>query len=317
MARKIFSAIDMGTNSFHMIIVEIKKDGSFKYLDKEREVVRLAAGSEGSLGEISEEDIQKTIYLLNNFKQLADYYHSMPRAVATSAIREARNKAYFIERVKAETGVSIEVIDGKHEAGLIYLGMNMALSLRNKNAVSFDIGGGSTEIIYSQSGEIKFVESLKLGAVRLSKMFFPNHILTEKNISECRSYIENIFNKHPIPYQDMKYDTAVGASGTIQSVAFIISSLNKKKPPKSMNNFVITADDFQMVLNEVLNKKTTDERLSIRGMEAKRADILPAGLLILEYIFKVFGINELGISEFALREGIIIDSFNNYLKSKS
>ncbi|MBK6912969.1 MAG: hypothetical protein IPH11_04615 [Ignavibacteriales bacterium] len=136
-------------------------------------------------------------------------------------------------------------------------------------------------------------------------------------MSECRSYIENIFNKHPIPYQDMKYDTAVGASGTIQSVAFIISSLNKKKPLKSMNNFVITADDFQMVLNEVLNKKTTDERLSIRGMEAKRADILPSGLLILEHIFKVFKIDEMRISEFALREGIIIDSYNNYLNSKS
>ncbi len=317
MARKIFSAIDMGTNSFHMIIVEIKKDGSFKYLDKEREVVRLAAGSEGSLGEISEEDIQKTIYLLNNFKQLADYYHSKPRAVATSAIREARNKAYFIERVKAETGISIEVIDGKHEAGLIYLGMNMALNLKNKNAISFDIGGGSTEIIYSQAGEIKFVESLKLGAVRLSKMFFPNHILTEKNINECRNYIENIFNKHPIPYQDMNYDTAVGASGTIQSVAFIIAAAKKKKLPKSMNDFIITSNYFQMVLTEVLNKTTTQERLAIPGMEAKRADILPSGLLILEHIFKVFKIDEMRISEFALREGIIIDSYNNYLNSKS
>jgi len=311
-----FSAIDMGTNSFHMIIVEIRKDGSFKYLDKEREVVRLATGSERSMGEISEADIQKTIYLLNNFKQLADYYHSQPRAVATSAIREAQNKVYFIERVKAETGLSVEVIDGKQEAGLIYLGMNMALDLKDKNAISFDIGGGSTEIIYSKAGEIKFVDSLKLGAVRLSKMFFPDHILTDKNINECSRYIQNIFNEHSIPYKDVNYEVAVGASGTIQSVAFILAAKNKMKLPKSMNDFVISADDFQMVMNEVLNKRTTDERLSIPGMEDKRADILPAGLLILEYIFKVFGINEMRISEFALREGIIIDSYNKYLKLK-
>lgn len=315
MARKVFSAIDMGTNSFHMIIVEIKSDGSFKYLDKEREVVRLAAGSDEGLGDISEEEIQKTIYILNNFKKLADHYHSKPRAVATSAIREARNKDYFIERVETETGISIEVIDGKHEAKLIYLGMNLALNLKNKDAISFDIGGGSTEIIYSKSGEIKFVESMKLGAVRLSKMFFPNHILTEKNIYNCRSHIKNLFNEYSIPFSDLKYDTAVGASGTIQSVAFIISSLNKKRMLKLMNDFVITADDLQIVLSEVLNKRTTEDRISIPGMEAKRADILPAGLLILEHIFNVFKIDEMRISEFALREGIIIDSYNNYLKS--
>lgn len=315
MTRKIFSAIDMGTNSFHMIIVEIKNDGSFKYLDKERVVVRLASGSEGGLGEISEEDIQKTIYLLNKFKKRAEYYNSKPRAVATSAIREAGNKAYFVERVKSAAGISIEVIDGKHEAELIYLGLNQALNLKNKNAVSFDIGGGSTEIIYSKSGEIKFVESLKLGAVRLSKMFFPNHILTQKNIYECRNHIKNIFSENAIPFSDMKYDTAVGASGTIQSAAFIIAALKNKKLPASMNNFVITADDFQTVLSEVLNKRTTEDRISIPGMEAKRADILPAGLLILEHIFNVFKIDEMRISEFALREGIIIDSYNNYLKS--
>lgn len=317
MARKRFSAIDMGTNSFHMIIVEIKKDGSFKYLDREREVVRLAAGSAGGLGEISEEDIQKTIYLLNNFKQLTDYYHSQPRAVATSAIREAHNKDYFVERIKSGTGITVEIIDGRSEAELIYLGIEKALNLKDKNAISFDIGGGSTEIIYSQAGKIKFVESLKLGAVRLSKMFFPDHILTEKNINECRNYIENIFNDHSIPYSEMKYDTAVGASGTIQSVAFIIAAAIKRKLPKSMNDFIITSNYFQMVLSEVLNKKTTSERLAIPGMEDKRADILPAGLLILEFIFKIFDIDEMRISEFALREGIIIDSYNNYLKSKS
>lgn len=315
MTPKIFSAIDMGTNSFHMIIVEIKEDGSFKYLDKEREVVRLAAGSEGRLDEISEEEIQKTIYLLNNFKQLADYYHSKPRAVATSAIREARNKNYFIDRVKVETGIEVEVIDGKHEAELIYLGIDKALGLNKKNAICLDIGGGSTEVIYSQAGNINFVDSLKLGAVRLSKMLFPEHILTVKNINECRSYIEKIFNEHSIPYQNMKYDAAIGASGTIQSVAFIISSLNKEKPPKTMNDFVITADDFRIVLNEVLNRKTKDERLAIPGMEAKRADILPVGLLILEHIFKVFRIDEMRISEFALREGIIIDSYNKYIST--
>ena len=183
--RKRIAAIDMGTNSFHLIIVEMREDGSIKFLDREREFIRLGSELGEDLSFISEGETAKAISVLQNFSSIAKYYKADIRAVSTSAVREAKNKNNFIDEVFKQTGIKVETIEGTEEAKLIFLGMKNALPLNDKSVLGIDIGGGSTEFIYGVNGIPVYAESVKVGAVRLSKKFFPDFIITESSIKDC------------------------------------------------------------------------------------------------------------------------------------
>lgn len=171
--KKRIAAIDMGTNSFHLIIVEINKNGDLKLLDKEREFIRLGSESGNELNFISDNETGKAISILKKFTTLAKFHEAEIRAVSTSAIREAKNKKDFVKNVFDETGIRVETIVGTEEAKLIFLGMKNALPIGDKKVLGIDIGGGSTEFIFGVNEKIDFAESVKVGAVRLSKKFFP------------------------------------------------------------------------------------------------------------------------------------------------
>lgn len=308
MASKYIAAIDMGTNSFHLVIVQVKENGTFKVVDREREVIRLGSSQGKDLSFIAAEELDNALKIMRRFKKLAEYYKAPIRAIATSAVREARNKDDFIQSVKELTSIKVEVIDGKHEAELIFAGANKALKLSDKNTLCIDIGGGSTEIIFGKDGKPVFAASVKAGAVRLSKKFFPNYILTEETIRECEQYAENEIKAEPGISFNKKYELAVGASGTIQSVAAMIYYYREGKRAKVLNGFSFTKDELLKIADEVLSKKTLEERLKIKGIEEKRADIIPAGLIILRQIFRLFKIENMTVSDFALREGIILET---------
>ncbi len=301
------AAVDMGTNSFHLIIVKLKKDGSFKIIDREKEVIRLGSHEGKNLSLISPDETANAIKILSRFKKLAQYYDAKMRAVATSAVRESHNQDEFINAVFKSTGIEVEVIKGHHEAELIYRGAKKALSIENKKVLCIDIGGGSTEFVFGNNGKPVFAESVKIGAVRLSKRFFPDFLITDEAVKECEKYIEDhLSSKHNLQI-DEKYDFAVGSSGTIQSVASMINSLKTNKPIGKLNGFSFSKKELSLIVNLVMSKKTTDERLMIKGMEPKRADIIPAGLLILKKAFELFKLTKITVSEFALREGIILE----------
>ncbi|MCU0413767.1 MAG: hypothetical protein MUE91_05085, partial [Ignavibacteriaceae bacterium] len=144
---KCIAAVDMGTNSFHLIIVQVKSDGSFKVIDREREVIRLGSHKGKEFTWISEGEMEKAIDVLKDFGKIAQFYKAELRAIATSAIREAKNKSEFIDRMFEETGINVEAVDGKTEAELIYLGVQHALDVDDKRILCVDIGGGSTEFL--------------------------------------------------------------------------------------------------------------------------------------------------------------------------
>ncbi len=307
MSYKYLAAIDIGTNSFHMIIAKILDDGSFRIVDREREVIRLASLTGNNLSLIEEEEILRAIRILKKFKKVAIFYNAGIQARATSAVREAINKDEFIKRVFAETEIQIETINGSEEARLIYLGISKALPLHDKKSLCIDIGGGSTEFVLADKGNIIYAESVKIGAVRLSKKFFDDYILTENSIRECSDYAgQQILSNRNINFKE-NFDVAVGSSGTIESVAAMSAAKNKWEAEKSLNNFVYSKQDLEEVADIILEKKTSKERLKIKGLEAKRADIIPGGVIILKKIFEIFSIEKITISEFALREGIIMD----------
>jgi exopolyphosphatase/guanosine-5'-triphosphate,3'-diphosphate pyrophosphatase len=307
MKQGVIAAIDMGSNSFHMIIVEIKKD-SFKIIEKEREVIRLGIWKEGGEKKIPEEEIIHAISILKKFRLLANTYKARIIAVATSAIRDSSNKKEFIDRIFSATGIIVEVITGTREAELIFSGINKALDIGGKNSLCLDIGGGSTELIYSNSGKIVFAESFKLGAVRLTKKFFPDYVLAKHSVTDCFSYIEDQFRENKNISFNVPFKIAAGSSGTIQNAASIIHYGKTNKLLRKINGFHFSASELMEMTDFVLSCKTTRERLRIGGIEGKRADILPAGLLILNKVFELFNIRELVVSQYALREGIVLST---------
>ena len=305
---KCIAAVDMGTNSFHLIIVQVKSDSSFKIIDREREVIRLGSHKGKEFTWISEGEMEKAVDVLRDFGKIAQFYKADIRAIATSAIREAKNKNEFIDRVYEETGITVEAVDGRTEAELIYLGVQNALDVQDKRIFCVDIGGGSTEFLLGENGDSEFAESIKIGAVRLSKMFFPDFQLTDSGIEMCRDYIKDKLNSNSTLHPNHRFEMVVGSSGTIVAAASIISFRRNGKFKKTMNGFTFTSDEIFQLTADVLKCKSPVDRLFIEGMEIKRADIIPAGLLILSEIFLKFQLKEMTVSENALREGIIIDT---------
>ena len=306
MQNKNYAAIDIGTNSFHLIIVKVKENVALTILDREKEVIRLGSQKGNELSHISEEEIDKGLSILKSFKKLADVYNAKVHAVATSAVREAENKKDFLDKVLIETGIKIEVINGRKEAEYIYRGVRKALHYKNKKLLCFDIGGGSTEYILGFNDKIIYGESIKIGAVRLSKKFFPDFLLNEDAIEKCKQYIEHEVKSNKEINFNESFDYAVGASGTILAIAGIINFNRNEKKLKSLNGFIFSKEELREVTNKILEKKTPGERINIEGMEYKRADIIPAGLLILQKSFEIFNIKEMIISEYALREGVVL-----------
>ena len=305
---KCIAAVDMGTNSFHLIIVQVKSDGSFKIIDREREVIRLGSHKGKEFSWISEGEIEKAIDVLKDFAKIAQFYKADVRAIATSAVREARNREEFINRVYETTGITVEAVNGRNEAELIYRGVQHALDVSENKVLCIDIGGGSTEFLLGEHGIYEFAESIKIGAVRLSKLFFPDYNLSDSGIENCKMYIREKLKAFSVVHSEFSYDVAIGTSGTIVAAASIISFRRTGKFKKSLNGFSFSASEAFELTSDVLKCKSPVDRLFIEGMEIKRADIIPAGLLILSEIFRTLKLKNMTVSENALREGIIIDT---------
>lgn len=304
---KKIAAIDIGTNSFHLIVVEVKENGKVKFLDRERYFLRLGTGIKDGKSFISDDDFYQSITALKKFASIVKYHNAEVRAVATSAVREASNNSEFVKRVMQETGITVEIIDGKTEANLIFNGMKNALQVKDKSVLGIDIGGGSTEFIYAVDEKIQFAESVNVGAVRLSKMFFQDYVINDEAVKNCEEYVADqiLSNKNII--NDFELDFAIGSSGTVDTICLVKQFKIDGKATQRLNAYEFTIEEFNRIYNEIINLKTSDERMKVSGIEAKRADVIPAGLIILKQVFKIFKIKKMVLSEFALREGVVFD----------
>jgi exopolyphosphatase/guanosine-5'-triphosphate,3'-diphosphate pyrophosphatase len=306
--KKNLVAIDVGTNSFHLVAAEINPaNGRFKILGKEKEVVRLGSGST-DMKHLSEEAMRRGIVVLKRFRAVADAYRSDVRAIATSAVREATNRQEFQRRVRSETGIRIEIASGFEEARLIHLGVLQALPVFNKNILLIDIGGGSTEFLVGQKRKILFSNSLKLGAVRMTERFFRSDHIDRKAIDECREYVRGLLAPCVREIKKHQFEVCVGTSGTINILARIISARNGKDSESPMNGYVFTRAELLQVVEEILQASTTEQRMDIEGMDVSRVDIISAGAVILEQIMLALKIKTVTVSDYSLREGIILDS---------
>lgn len=302
---KNIAAIDIGSNSFHMIIAKIDVSGKLKIIERTRKVLRL--NDFGESNTISNDAIKKAIDQLTIFKKSAQKYNAKIKAVATSAVREAKNKDDFLSQVFNKTQIPIEVINGKREAELIYLGIQKAIKIKQETVLCIDIGGGSTEIILATGDKIKLTESLNIGTVRLTKIFFQNNVLNEKNITFCKNYLNKETSEIISKIKTLKIDLVVGTSGTITAIALIKKALRNEAINKyEINGISFTDKDLYEIENKILSAKTIDAREKIKGLEKKRVDVIPAGVIILRTFFDSLKLKKLTVSGFALKEGIVV-----------
>ncbi len=306
---KHLAAIDIGTNSFHLIVAKVNEDGSFDIIDREKEVIRLGEGSSGDIKKIKPDAMQRAENALKRFKGIADSHNADIRAVATSAVRESTNKEEFM-KMADNLNVEVEVVSGIEEARLIYLGMLKAAPVFDKRVLCVDIGGGSTEFLLGEKGQVLYANSLKLGAVRLTQMFFPDYQIKKSLIKVCKNWVEGTIYPVAREIKKLGFEECIGSSGTILSAGNMAVTRREETSLTGsiLNNAFISKDEVNKIAEEILKTKSLEDRKNIKGLDEKRADIIPAGVIILQTIFEQFEIEEIRLSDYALREGIIIDS---------
>jgi exopolyphosphatase / guanosine-5'-triphosphate,3'-diphosphate pyrophosphatase len=308
------AAIDLGTNSFHLVIADTKPDGTFTVVESEKEMVRLGeSGNDMKL--LTPEAIERGIVALRRFRSIiAARKAETIKVVGTSALREAENRDQFIKLARVEAGIEVEVIGGFEEGRLIYLGALQAVSAFEKRALVIDIGGGSAEFVVGLKGEVKYVNSLKLGAIRLTRKFKLTEKPSTKQVIECRKLIAGELAIPSRAIRQLGYECSIGCSGTIESVASMISAIREGSTGANdrLNNFTFDHHDVQSVVETLLSAGTLDQRKKIAGLDAKRADIILGGALVLQESMRLLDIEKMTISSYALREGVIYDEIQRH-----
>ena len=315
----ILAAIDIGTNSVHMVIVKIDATlPSFSIIGKEKDTVRLGEFCEDT-GNLTEEAMGRCVASLKRcLKIAANFRADDVVAVATSAVREAGNGQDFIERVKAEIGLPINLISGTEEARRIYLGVISGMELKGKPHAMIDIGGGSTEIVLGCGGPYDFLSSSKVGAVRLTARFVTTDPLSKKEFEYLRAYIRGVLEptidqlkrklarrrqQGKIPNDPLKL---IGTSGTIECIAILNAMRTLGTEPDPLNGYKFTYDELSEWIDR-LRKMSYKQRLALSGMSDRRAEIIVSGAIVLQVAMELLEVSEIKICERALREGVVVD----------
>ncbi|CAM3490836.1 exopolyphosphatase [Halomonas sp. AOP12-C2-37] len=294
-----FAAIDLGSNSFHLLVANYQHE-RLQVVARLGEKVQLAAGLDDD-GLLNEAAIQRALDCLGRFAPfLSDIPYGNLRIVGTNALRDARNSQAFIERAEAQLGHAIEIIAGREEARLIYLGAAHALA-ENGRRLIVDIGGGSTEFIIGEAFEPKALESLRMGCVTFSRRFFPDGELNEKRMRRAEIAALSELANIQRPYQRLGWDDPVGSSGTIKAAASVLHAYGD-----TPHEGVITRSGLKKLRERLLKCKQLD-KVELDGLKADRAKVFPAGVAILGAIFEAFDLTQMRFADGALREGVLYD----------
>jgi exopolyphosphatase/guanosine-5'-triphosphate,3'-diphosphate pyrophosphatase len=307
----ILAAIDIGTNSVHMVVVKIKADlPAFSIIAREKETVRL--GDRDPLtGNLTLAAMERAKNALQRCQEIAKSLNAQPIiAVATSATREAPNGREFVRQIETELGLPVNLISGQEEARRIYLGVLSGIEFNQTPHVIIDIGGGSTELILGDSHEPRTLSSTKIGAVRLIAEFVTTNPISDNEFTYLQAFIRGQIER---PIDDIKAHIQigespkmVGTSGTIETLANLLNRDKNGNIPTRVHGCQIHFQDLRQLINR-LRRMTIAERSEIPGMSDRRSEIIIPGALILQETMTMLGITDLTVCERSLREGVIVD----------
>lgn len=297
----ILAAVDLGSNSFHMIVARVSDDGSLKIIDRIKEMVRLGAGLDDK-NTLIESAQQKALACLERFGQrLQGIPADNVRVVGTNTLRKAKNSAHFISLAQKKLGHSIHIISGMEEARLVYLGVSHTVfSNHDKKRLVIDIGGGSTETIIGSKFNPILMESLFMGCVSITKKFFSDGNITKKQLKKADIFARQELERISFPFCKLGWKQVIGTSGSIRSIANVIREEQFEEELK------ITDAAMQQIKTRLIDAKTI-EHLHLKGLSQERHPVFIGGFVVLNAIIKSLNINEIDISDGALREGLLYD----------
>ncbi len=302
----VVAFMDIGTNSVRLLVVRVRPNHSFSVLNRQKEVVRLGEREFGD-PKLRPEAMDRAVLVIRRFAELANSLGADEiQAVATSSAREARNKDEFLRRVRREAGVTVRTISGREEARLIYLGVSSGIHMGKSRVLFIDIGGGSTELILADQHKAAVLESMRVGAVRLTSRFLegdPGAVDEE----EFASIVRHVEQVGAIPLKRLarrRVDFAVGSSGTIENLADVAS--RKFRGRRRERGDTLSREDVESV-RRLLSDLPLEQRRKVKGINPDRADIIVAGAAVLEVIMDAVGLEELRVSDRSLRDGMLVD----------
>ncbi|MGB7306416.1 MAG: exopolyphosphatase, partial [Burkholderiaceae bacterium] len=297
----LLAAVDLGSNSFRLLIGRVDQTefgDQIRPLDALKEPVRLGAGlrPDGTLDKAAQ---QRGMQALARFgERLRHFAPETVRAVATNALRVASNANDFLMPAQEALGFPIEVISGREEARLIYLGAAHALPLDETDRLVIDIGGGSTELIIGANDQPKLVESAPIGCVSLSREFFPEGEITEEAIEHARLAARDAIAPYAVAYRRHGWQYAVGTSGTAKSLTQIAEM--------TIGDSALTRDSLEEIAH-ILTADGSTNSARIRGLSPDRRPVLPGGLALMLAVFDEFDVRSVRYCHGALRQGALYD----------
>ncbi len=300
------AAIDIGTNSVHMIVVRVRPDLSFEVIDREKAMVRLGAGGLDGKA-LTTEAMSAALQALSKFRRLAES-HSVDviLAAATSATREARNGGEFLARIEAETGIRPRVITGAEEARLIHLAAVYGVDVGSARAVVIDIGGGSTEITLGTATAIQAARSFKIGVIRLTERFVKSDPLSGRDEQKLTKHVMSEIDRHCEQITAAGFDRVIGTSGTILSLGTVAAAMVDGTVPSELRNLRVPAKQIRRLRKEAVALSLA-QRLTMPGLDPRRADLMVAGAVLLDAILRRLGAEDITLCDLALREGLVLD----------
>ncbi len=300
------AAIDIGTNSVHMIVVQVRPDMSFEIVDREKEMVRLGAGGLDGRA-LTDTAMQNALLALSRFRRLADA-HRVDEivAAATSAVREAENGREFLDAIQHRTGVRPKVISGTEEARLIHRAAVYGVHVGADSAVVIDIGGGSVELTVGSEAGPAIAQSLKIGVIRLSERFRASDPLSRRDEREMARFVAAAIDDPVRRIRAHGFDRVIGTSGTILSLGALASADAQGASPEDVRNLRVPAKQFRRVRKE-LTALSLPERLRVPGLDPRRSDLIVAGAILFDTMLRALNATEVTLCNLSLREGLALD----------
>jgi exopolyphosphatase/guanosine-5'-triphosphate,3'-diphosphate pyrophosphatase len=300
------AAIDIGTNSIHMVVVQATSGASFEVIDREREVVQVGRGSfhEKRLASAA---IRRTVEALARYVQLARR-EQVDRILctATAAVREARNGGEFLTAARQAAGITPRVIPAEEEGRLIYLAVRRALQLDERAALMVDIGGGSLQLVVGNRERLMLTTSAPLGALRLLETAKLSDPPTRRDLARLRRLVRKHSRAAIEKVLEFRPGRVYGSSGSIHALARAVHWEEEGEEIEHINGHVLQLDSLRR-LSRRLARMTEQERQALRGLDAKRAEIIVPGAMVLEHVLEEVGADEIVVSDFGVREGLVSD----------
>ena len=303
----VIAFLDLGTNSVRLLMVKLNENHSYTVLTEQKETVRLGEG-EFRQNVLQPGAIRRATLVCSRFAEMARSRGAEAIvAVATSATREAENKAAFLRHLQKHARLDVRVISGKEEARLIYLGVASGVNLGTRQALFIDIGGGSTEVIIGDQQQYAYLDSLKFGAIRLSTIFFrPEETgpVIPSRYARIQRYVRTGSVRTLQRLRQYPVDLAIGSSGTVMNLAEIAMRMTYRR--SLQKDDVLTREQLRSTV-QLLCSLPLEERRRVPGLNPERADIIIAGAAILETFMQELDLREIAVSDRGLRDGLPID----------